>query len=202
MRPTRRDAILATLVVLLMTVGAGMVDTIASAIEGGRYGDVTHHPHRGEVEALADLGIVRAEGEFRPDDPITRAETAALLCRALDDCDPTLAPEPAPTTTVPALPWDGLTGRDAHEAMIRHYFDEEHWPWAFRVVACESVWDPTARNGRSGASGLFQHIPRYWAERSAAAGWEGADIFDPEANVAVAAWLHNGGRGAHHWVCR
>ena len=88
---------------------------------------------------------------------------------------------------------------------------------ALGVIRCESWGDPNAIShkewigtpppGYDGtaatrASGLFQHVPAYFAARAAAAGWAGADIFDPEANVAVAAWLvYNGwdAAGAPHW---
>ena len=35
-----------------------------------------------------------------------------------------------------------------------------------RVMWCESRGDPDAVNAESGASGLMQHIPRYWDERA------------------------------------
>ena len=87
------------------------------------------------------------------------------------------------------------------DSLIRTYFQEADWAWALRVSFCESNWDETATNRTSGAAGLFQHIPRYWADRSARAGWDGADIYDPSANVAVAAWLLGSG-GKSHWVCK
>ena len=48
-----------------------------------------------------------------------------------------------------------------------------------RVMWCESRGDPDAVNAESGASGLMQHIPRYWDERARAAGFQGASPFDP-----------------------
>lgn len=65
-----------------------------------------------------------------------------------------------------------------------------------RIAGCESGGDPGARNP-SGASGLFQQLPRYWAARSAGAGLPGADIFDPYANAEVSAWLAAG--SLSHW---
>ena len=71
-----------------------------------------------------------------------------------------------------------------------------------RVIACESGGNPNAKNSGSSASGLFQHLAaKYWVSRSASAGWAGASVFDPEANVAVAAWLQRTG-GWGHWVCK
>jgi hypothetical protein len=56
-----------------------------------------------------------------------------------------------------------------------------------------------SRTQRRAASGLFQHLASMWPERSAAAGWSGADVFDPVANTAVAAWLVYDFGGWSHW---
>lgn len=85
--------------------------------------------------------------------------------------------------------------------LVEHYFDAADVGWAMRVMACESQGDPNAKNPSSSASGLFQHLARFWPERSVKAGWAGSSVFDPEANVAVAAWLYYTG-GAGHWVCK
>lgn len=81
--------------------------------------------------------------------------------------------------------------------LVERYFTGGDVERALCLMWHESRGDPNARNPSSGASGLFQHLPKYWGERSAAAGWGGADIFDPEANVAVAAWLRQ--HGWQHW---
>jgi hypothetical protein len=72
------------------------------------------------------------------------------------------------------------------------------------VMGCETGWryNADAYNRRSGASGLFQHMPRYWADRSAKAGWPNAWIFDGEANIAVAAWLWGQTGDWRHWSCK
>ncbi len=85
--------------------------------------------------------------------------------------------------------------------LVAENFFPEDVPWAMRVLHCESTGDPDAKNPRSTASGLFQHLASLWPKRSVAAGWAGADVFDPEANVAVAAWLYYLD-GPSHWVCR
>ena len=82
---------------------------------------------------------------------------------------------------------------------IVEHFDPEDVHWAIDVMNCESNGDPHATNPSSGAAGLFQHMPRYWPERSAAAGIPGASVYDPEANVIVAAWLFYHGGGSRHW---
>ena len=86
--------------------------------------------------------------------------------------------------------------------LVSRYFRPEDVNRAIRIAWCESSFNPYSVNPQTQASGLFQHLPRYWAERSAEAGFPGADIFDPDANVAVAAWLVYEGGGWSHWTCR
>lgn len=90
----------------------------------------------------------------------------------------------------------------AIRALMEAYFLPQYVNDALSVAWCESKYDPDAAHPRSSARGLFQHLARYWPERSVAAGWAGASILDPEANVAVAAWLSNGGADWSHWVCK
>jgi hypothetical protein len=84
--------------------------------------------------------------------------------------------------------------------IIALFFAPEDVDLALEVSYCESRWDAGATNATSSASGLFQHIPRFWAERSAAAGWAGANIYDAHANTAVSAWLVYEGGGWVHWA--
>lgn len=87
------------------------------------------------------------------------------------------------------------------ESLIQIYFDAEDWPWARRVMGCESGGNPDAVNPTSGASGLFQFLPSTWSWASEAAGWGGSSPFDPPANVAAAAWLHEA-IGPSQWACK
>ena len=107
---------------------------------------------------------------------------------------PPTPPTPPANTSPPetTAPWASLIGK---------YFQPADIPWATRVMFCESRNDPNAKNPRSSASGLFQQLATFWPERSAKAGWAGANIFDPEANIAVSAWLYYTG-GAGHWECK
>lgn len=85
--------------------------------------------------------------------------------------------------------------------LVEKYFPAGWVDWGLRIIQCESGGDPNAKNPSSSASGLFQHLPKYWPQRSASAGLAGASAFNPEANIAVAAWLLENG-GASHWVCK
>lgn len=83
--------------------------------------------------------------------------------------------------------------------LVEQFFEPRHVDRALRVIACESGGRVAAKNPTSTASGLFQHLASMWPERSADAGWPGADVFDPVANVAVAAWLVYDFGGWSHW---
>lgn len=73
---------------------------------------------------------------------------------------------------------------------------------ALSVMECESQGNPNAVNPISRASGLFQHMPGFWSDRSRRAGVPGASIFDPTANVKVAGWLYSQSNTWSHWSCK
>lgn len=92
---------------------------------------------------------------------------------------------------------------------VERYFADDLVDQALLVMACESGGDPDATHPESGAAGLFQFLPGTWVFASAGAGFAGASRYDPEANIAAAAWLvdysvrtgHPGGAWGH-WVCK
>jgi predicted nucleic acid-binding Zn-ribbon protein len=102
--------------------------------------------------------------------------------------------EPTVTTTV-ATTSPGGTSRPIKPAverwrpLVAAYFAPTMVDQALSIIQCESLGDPNAYNPYSGASGLFQFLPGTWAVTSIKAGVANADVFDPEANVAAAAWL-------------
>lgn len=106
---------------------------------------------------------------------------------------PTTTSTTSTTTTLPPAPGPASTVHpaavEAWRPLVEAHFPATEVDRALDVMWCESRGNPDATNPTSGAAGLFQHIPRFWAERSVPAGFAGADIYDPEANVGVAAWL-------------
>ena len=115
---------------------------------------------------------------------------------------PIEAPAPAvKPRAVLAAPPMRLVPRDVEvwRPLIESYFAPADVPRALAVIGCESSGDPNAKNPTSSASGLFQNLGRFWPERSVKAGVAGADIFDPVASTAVAAWLVYEGGGWSHW---
>jgi hypothetical protein len=70
-----------------------------------------------------------------------------------------------------------------------------------RVAWCESRYNPNAYNTSSGASGLFQFMPRTWAANSVRAGYGGASVFDAVANANTAAYMFAHAQ-AWQWSCK
>ena len=86
-------------------------------------------------------------------------------------------------------------------ALISEHFAPTDVNTAVRVAWCESRFNPQSVDLRTGAAGLFKHLPRYWPERAAAAGFPDADLTDPEASVAAAAWVVYNGGGWDVFTC-
>ncbi|CAN5776159.1 hypothetical protein BH23ACT4_BH23ACT4_12650 [soil metagenome] len=87
-------------------------------------------------------------------------------------------------------------------ALVTDYFKAEDVNTAVRIAWCESRFDPEAVNLRTGAVGLFQHLPQYWEDRAVSAGFPGADATDPRASTAAAAWAVYDGAGWDIFGCR
>ena len=88
-----------------------------------------------------------------------------------------------------------IGGCSSLDEYIQVYFAPEDHDLMEQIAWCESSADPndsysTAVNPKSGATGWFQHLPKWWDERSKKAGFEGRSILDPEANVGVASYLY------------
>lgn len=60
-------------------------------------------------------------------------------------------------------------------------------PYAVCQIQQESNWNQWSTNGHD--HGLTQQKGVYWADRAYNAGWAGADIWDPYAQLYVYAWL-------------
>lgn len=111
------------------------------------------------------------------------------------------APESDPEGTI-ATPTAGWLSQVEVRALVSRYFEPTDVNMAVRIAWCESRFDPAATDLRTGGVGLFNHLPQYWAERAANAGFPGAEATDPEASTAAAAWeVYNGG-GWEIFNCR
>jgi hypothetical protein len=89
--------------------------------------------------------------------------------------------------------------------LVSQHFYPADQDLMLRIAFCESSAQPadtysTAHNSSSGAAGWFQHLPKFWEERTIAAGIPDADPYDPRSNVRIAAYLYyNTPGGVHHW---
>lgn len=91
-------------------------------------------------------------------------------------------------------PTSGWLSQVEVRAMISIYFQPSDVNQAVRVAWCESRFDPNHHDLKTGGVGLFNHLPRYWDERSSNAGFAGVAATDSEASTAAAAWeVYNGG---------
>jgi hypothetical protein len=93
-------------------------------------------------------------------------------------------------------------GVEKWRGLVARYFKPEDVDRALWVISRESGGNPNAVGDREigGSRGLFQHFGKYWQQRADAAGWGDYSVFDPEANIAVAAaLLYGSGGGWQHW---
>ncbi len=122
------------------------------------------------------------------------------------------------TTTKPAATSSGYSSQWPADAGGRR--DVENWRstvaeyWRADQVDCvlgiiqrESRGDPTAYNSSFGASGLMQHLVKYWPSRAAGAGFVDssglvASPFNGAANIAAGKYLadYYEGRGSNWWA--
>lgn len=109
--------------------------------------------------------------------------------------------EPASTGTI-ASETSGWLSQVQVRALAAEYFKPEDVNRAVRVAWCESRFNPSSTNLRTGAVGLFQHLPRYWVERAEAAGFPNAEPTDPVASTAAAAWAVYNEGGWDVFACR
>lgn len=72
---------------------------------------------------------------------------------------------------------------------------------ALYVANRESNYRPKAYNSSSGASGIFQHLRRYWPGRADAYGFDGWSAFNARANIMVTMrMVHRMGSWSHWGV--
>ena len=128
------------------------------------------------------------------------ASSTESLQQATDPSDPSTQEQPS--TGSMASETSGWLSQVQVRALVSLYFAAEDVNKAVRVAWCESRFDPNSTNLRTGAVGLFQHLPQYWEERAAAAGFPGADPTDPVASTAAAAWAVYDGGGWDIFACR
>ena len=128
-------------------------------------------------------------------------ETQVALPAATTTSTSTTTTTRAPTTTTLAPdPKTVVTGVEQWRPLVEKHFSAGNVETALRVMDCESGGNPDVMNRSRTTGGLFQHLLKYWDARAAQAGYPGGNIFDPETNIAVSAWLAEN-HGWSHWSC-
>ena len=161
-----------------------------------------------ELFTLADLNVALAIGEAVAADAAYRSALDEVeqaraaeeeLARQAERSTTTTSPVAVTTSTATTAPVSTTTpgsisrtlkpAVEQWRSLVAAYFNPVLVDQALSIIQCESLGDPNAYNPYSGASGLFQFIPGTWAVTSVKAGFGGSSVFDPEANIASAAWL-------------
>ncbi len=125
---------------------------------------------------------------------------------------PTTTTTKAPSTTSkwsPQWPADagGIRNVENWRSTVAKYWRADQVDCVLGIILRESRGDPTAYNASYGASGLMQHLAKYWSSRAAGAGFIDsnglvASPFNGAANIAAGKWLadYHEGRGSNWWA--
>ena len=100
-----------------------------------------------------------------------------------------------------ASPTSGWLSEVEVRALVEIYFEPADVNRAVRIAWCESRFDPNAIDLRTDGVGLFNHLPLYWEQRAANAGFPGLPATDAEASTAAAAWEVYQGAGWEVFNC-
>jgi len=167
------------------------------------------------IAALSAVDLAKAKDDERKRQEAREEGTTTTT--GPDTTRPPTTGSSGPTTTAATTstssggsgggPWNHPPGVEQWRGLVEAYFPSNRVEEALRIIDCESNGDPNALNPYSGAAGLFQFLPSTWESTSPNAGFGGASVFDPEANIGSAAWLANryqqlGYYYWHPWNCK
>lgn len=184
----------------------------AAVAEAIREADAADRAYRA---ALSAVDVARAKEEERErQDHRAGGSSTTTSPPSSSSSPPTTS---APTTEPPPAPSDDGGGGggpvqvpgsvEGWRPLVSQFFPSSRVDEALVIMDCESNGNPNASNPYSGAAGLFQFLPSTWASTAPKAGYPNTSPFDPEANVATAAWLANryeqlGYYYWHPWSCK
>jgi hypothetical protein len=166
---------------------------VAAAVREAQTADANY---RAALSAV-DLARAREEERKRQEERSTTTTTSSPGATTTPTTSPTSTSAtnpPSNTTTTTSGgggTWNHPPAVERWRPLVQQYFPSNRVEEALRIMDCESNGDPDAYNPYSGASGLFQFLPSTWASTAPKAGYGGHSVFEPEANVASAAWLGN-----------
>ena len=92
----------------------------------------------------------------------------------------------------------GIRDVEAWRSLVAKHWAADRVDCVLGIIQRESKGDPTAYNSSSGASGLMQHLIKYWSGRAASAGFKDsnglvASPYSGEANIAAGAAIAGSG---------
>lgn len=157
---------------------------VAGAVRSQQKADADY---RAALTAVDMARIRESERERQEDRPPTTAPPSGTTTTTTPST-PTTKP-PSNTSTTQPKNWSFPPQVERWRGLVSQFFPSNRVDEALAIMRCESNGDPEAYNPYSGASGLFQFIPSTWATTAHKAGYPNASPFEPEANVASAAWL-------------
>lgn len=174
-------------------------EPVEAAVESA-FADISANPELGLRSGRVAAMNFSSTNRPTPDTTITLPDVDSLIAVQSEIYSTTTTVYVAPAA-VPRQPRNDTTPATAEgwRPLVEAHFAAADVDRALLVIHCESSGDPNVAHPSSGAAGLFQHLPKFWEERSTKAGIPGANIFDPESNVIVAAWLVYSGGGWRHW---
>ena len=150
----------------------------------------------------------------------TRAEldewVAAWVVEADDSFNPTMVTEfedmatrhayyfdPQPVQTRQRVRWTGPVNVEQWRPLVAKYFAPDLVDHAMCILAHESKGNPNAKNTRSTAAGLFQFLRSTWDRvpvSISGGSYDSGAVYQPEPNIAAAAWLQKRGSGWGQWT--
>ena len=151
-------------------------------------------------DAGAYAGLSFATLGAAPSSEVVVAEPAPEVEEQSEAEDDSATRTSTPGTS--ASPASGWLSQVEVRALVGLYFEPADINRAVRVAWCESKFDPEHKDLKTGGEGLFNHLPRYWDERSSNAGFAGLPATDAEASTAAAAWEVYNGSGWEIFNCR
>jgi hypothetical protein len=184
----------------------------AAVAEAIREADAADRAYRSALSAV-EVAQAKEEERQRQDHRGGESPSTTSPPSSSSSTPGTSAPS-TPTTEAPTTTSGGggapvqVPGSVEHwRPMVSQFFPSSRVDEALVIMDCESNGDPNASNPYSGAAGLFQFLPSTWASTAPNAGYPDASPYDPEANIATAAWLANryeqlGYYYWHPWSCK
>jgi len=153
------------------------------------------------VTLQEELGMAYVDGIYGPNTRSAHIDALGGPTAAVYFMYPEIGWTPTPCSHE-CLPGDGHYALPTLGELINEYFRPEDRALARMIAFCESSGQThdigSTEVSSALAVGWFQHLAKYWVERSERAGFKDYDPFNGRANVGVAAWLFYNS-GVHHW---